>query len=289
MGLFNFLKKKKGKELDNLLNEMTKVIFPNGQQDIDDGTNELLHILQNKVDKNTAKTILMRCSSICYTTGMRNEFNRERLKAHLAGYALQYFNENQLDRFYYYLLFKHIDIANDFYDKMFETLFSKKPYIMPQYGCIVSNKGIYVENKDNKEGLLAGHTYLWLRFVLKTNTQLHKHILALINDDKLFSNDDKKNFISSMFLGQSLDFFNDSNAVNEIFIRIRAYRNLIDRLMNELLSFYNEHGDNDVRYFLSRANQDFLPTSKITEIENLTIFDIDKIFVRDMASGKKLK
>jgi hypothetical protein len=107
MGLFNFFKKNKSTnntEFNELLGKMTKTIFPNGQKDIDERTNALLHILNNKVDIRTVKTILMRSSSICYTANLRGAFDIERLRQHLAGYCLQYFDEKSLQEFYILLV-----------------------------------------------------------------------------------------------------------------------------------------------------------------------------------------
>lgn len=107
MGLFNFLKKNKStknSELNELMSKVLKDIFPNGQKDINDRTNKLLQILNNKVDFQTAKTILIRSSSICYTTNQSNAFDIERLKQHLAGYCLQYFDDRSLQNFYILLV-----------------------------------------------------------------------------------------------------------------------------------------------------------------------------------------
>ena len=89
------------------MQRMRDEIFPNGEKDIEDGTNELLRILDNKIDEDTAKNILLKCSSICYTTSLRDEFSFERLIAHLEPYALDYFDNEALNEFYAYLLSKN--------------------------------------------------------------------------------------------------------------------------------------------------------------------------------------
>jgi hypothetical protein len=122
--------KKKKDKLQALLGEMNKAIFPNGQADIDAGTNELLNILNYKIDRETAQTIFMRSASICYTTtNMFNNgegFTKERLKQHLAPYALQHFNSKTLSDFYKYLLSKN-EKAKEFHDLLeFSRDFSQK-------------------------------------------------------------------------------------------------------------------------------------------------------------------
>jgi len=92
-------------ELNSLLEKMHKEIFPNGKQDIDEGTKELLCILNYSIDKKTAQNIFVKSSSICYTTSMDDSFSKERLKRHLAPYALNYFNDNAINKFYDYLLY----------------------------------------------------------------------------------------------------------------------------------------------------------------------------------------
>ena len=108
MGLFNFFKQNqsnKKNEINDLIDKINKTIFPNGKKDIDERTNSLLRILNNKIDGKTARTILIRSSSICYTSSQEGgNFDIERLRRHLAGYCLQYFDEKSLQDFYILLV-----------------------------------------------------------------------------------------------------------------------------------------------------------------------------------------
>ncbi len=106
MGLFNFFKRKKSAnnaELDAFLYDALKEIFPNGQKDIDERTNKLLRILNYKVDTNTAKTILMKASSICHSYNMRGAFEIEDLRNHLVEFQ-HFFDEKSLQDFYILLV-----------------------------------------------------------------------------------------------------------------------------------------------------------------------------------------
>ncbi|MDR2408963.1 MAG: hypothetical protein LBE13_12740 [Bacteroidales bacterium] len=94
-------------EMQNLLEKMQKDIFPNGKQDIAEGTETLRRILNYSIDEKTAQDIFIKSSSICYTSGMNGEFDKERLKQHLAPYALMYFDNQTLISFYEYLLSKN--------------------------------------------------------------------------------------------------------------------------------------------------------------------------------------
>ena len=106
-------------ELTNSLKKMNKEIFPNGQLDIDKGTKKLLQILNDNIDKNTAQNIFVKSSSICYITSMKGTFSKERLKQHLAPYALDYFNDDTLSEFYDFIISKNetaslIEIKREF-------------------------------------------------------------------------------------------------------------------------------------------------------------------------------
>jgi len=100
-------KKQSKSELQDLFAKMHKEIFPNGEKDINEGTNELLRILNYSIDKKTAEDIFVKSSSICYTTSMNNGFSKERLEQHLSPYALYYFSGTSLSNFYDYLLSKN--------------------------------------------------------------------------------------------------------------------------------------------------------------------------------------
>jgi len=111
-------------ELQELLAKMQKEIFPNGEIDIKEGTNELLRILNNSIDVNTAENILFESSFICYTTSLNGQFSKERLRQHLAPYALHYFSDNALSKFYDYLLSKNQRAALSDAAKMFAQQFN---------------------------------------------------------------------------------------------------------------------------------------------------------------------
>ncbi len=100
MGLFSFLKPKKN-NLDELLHNLSNSMFPKGEKDITAGAEELLNILNNKIDKNEAILIFKKSTVI---SRVSEEFDKERLKRHLEGYCLPYFDEMQLDQFYRYLI-----------------------------------------------------------------------------------------------------------------------------------------------------------------------------------------
>jgi hypothetical protein len=111
----------------------------------------------------------------------------------------------------------------------------------------------------------------------------------LTNDDDTYSNDEKIDFISRVVKNKSIEqLFSDPNAVNQVFIRANAYSYIIERLTDELLAFYSEHED-EVTDYVARATKDYLPTSKITQVSNLTLSDINRISLRDLLSGNELK
>lgn len=99
MGLFDFLKPKKN-EFKDTLSQLVNSYFPKGEKDINAGTEELLYILNNSIDKSEAKVIFIQSFAMCQ---LSEKFDKEDLKAHLKGYCIQHFNEAQIGKFYGYL------------------------------------------------------------------------------------------------------------------------------------------------------------------------------------------
>ena len=100
MGLFDFLKPKQN-NLQDATSALLKSFFPKGQEDINAGTNMLLLILNNKIGREEAQSILIKAVSI---SRISTSFDEARLRAHLAGYCLHLFNDAQVKSFYNYLL-----------------------------------------------------------------------------------------------------------------------------------------------------------------------------------------
>ena len=100
MGFFDFLKPPPN-PLGEIFEKMSNSIFPKGEKDIDAGTKELLHILNNKIDYDTAKSIFLKSVVI---SRISESFDKERLRAHLAGYCLNHFNDAQVASYYNYLV-----------------------------------------------------------------------------------------------------------------------------------------------------------------------------------------
>jgi len=99
MGLFDFLKPKKN-ELNDMMAQMSASFFPKGEKDMNAVTDAVLHILNNKISRDEAKNIALKSVAI---SRISKEFSKERLKAHLAGYCLQHFNDKQVETFHGYL------------------------------------------------------------------------------------------------------------------------------------------------------------------------------------------
>jgi hypothetical protein len=100
MGFFDFLKPKQNNQMNDTFARMEATWFPKGEKDIKYAVNELLFILNNKIDSSEAETIILKSIAI---SNISQEFNKDRLKLHLAGYCLNHFNDSQLEAFYNYL------------------------------------------------------------------------------------------------------------------------------------------------------------------------------------------
>jgi hypothetical protein len=99
MGFLDFFKPKH-KELNISLQQMINAFFPHGEKDVETGTQELLHILNDTIDEKEARIIFIRSFSLCCIS---KKFDKARLKSHLKGYCIQHFNENQIEKFHGYL------------------------------------------------------------------------------------------------------------------------------------------------------------------------------------------
>ena len=101
MGLFDFLKPKKS-ELHDALAQMNASFFPKGKKDMDAVTDELLRILNNKISRDEAQGIALKSVAI---SRIAQKFDENRVRAHLAGYCLNHFDDKQLKQFQGYLAF----------------------------------------------------------------------------------------------------------------------------------------------------------------------------------------
>ena len=101
MGLFDFLKPKPNK-LNEMFAQMDAKIFPKGEKDKRAVVDALLHILNNKISRAEAETIAVKSIMI---SRISQEFSKERLRQHLAGYCLDHFTDKQVETFHGYLSF----------------------------------------------------------------------------------------------------------------------------------------------------------------------------------------
>ena len=87
--------------MEEMMAQMSQALFPNGDQDIQAGANELLYIVKNDIDAEGATRVFMKSAFISrFFAG----FNVAKLQEHLvSNLATQYFNEHQLHNYYRYL------------------------------------------------------------------------------------------------------------------------------------------------------------------------------------------
>jgi hypothetical protein len=123
MGIFNFSKAKKHTESDNndpFIDELYLKIFPNGEKDLAELTNNLLKIINNSMSWEEAKHLSLAAAITAYSDGgFSSRFCLERLHQHIAGKdCLKYFTEQTLQEFYALLRKYHkpkeIDLRNVF-------------------------------------------------------------------------------------------------------------------------------------------------------------------------------
>jgi hypothetical protein len=185
------------------VDKVIKDIFPNGEKEIKGRTNALLRILDNKVDEPTARRILMQSSAICYLSDAEDPFDKERLRKHLAGYCLQYFNEKSLQEFYILLV---DTVRKPKESEGLTEMFSQHNRSNPQ--ATVTNEiqgavgeyGLEVSNPVPVNGIAANNVYLgrlrtpdgmpiqWSR----VGSTRHKDINKPIDNYDIFNSKGKK-------------------------------------------------------------------------------------------------
>lgn len=99
MGIFDFLKPKKN-DLDDNLSQLINKFFPKGKKDINAGTQELMRILGTSIPEEEARNIFIKSVAI---SRISENFDEQRLKDHLSGYCIQYFNQEKIKQFHSYL------------------------------------------------------------------------------------------------------------------------------------------------------------------------------------------
>lgn len=104
MGLFG----KSPEKTENPINELIKRIFPNGKPDIDEGTDELLRILNNSISREIARNIFVK--SFARST-MDSNFDINELRIHLDGYCNGVFSAVEMQQLLDYLTARKIGMV----------------------------------------------------------------------------------------------------------------------------------------------------------------------------------
>jgi hypothetical protein len=99
MKFLDFFKKREREKTD-IFSELSNRIFPKGKKDINAGTQELLDILNHEIEEETARMIFLKSTAL---SRLAKNFDIERLRIHLSGYCIQYFDEQRLNRYFDYL------------------------------------------------------------------------------------------------------------------------------------------------------------------------------------------
>jgi hypothetical protein len=185
-----------------------KEMFPNEDYDLEVGIEEVLRILNNKVDRQMATSILVGSTSICHSTSKYNEFSRERLEMHLALDHLKYFDDKALKEFYAFLLDAHNKATMplysqwqkmDIFDKSQACSTDEIPNAVGEFGlcssnpvpvyCIHSND-IYLSRLRTLDG---GRIY-WNRY----GSMGDEHIKNQIDKYEIFNASEE--FITHIFI-----------------------------------------------------------------------------------------
>jgi hypothetical protein len=188
------------------------------------------------------------------------------------------------------------DTTGEYYNKIFDDLMQSSGFFYPRKSndtdeieFLVIPPDVKYAKNDSQTGQIGMYVFLWLRNISSQNNNLHNHFLSLYFDNKQMSIEEHLNYIQSIIKNDSLtQIIRDTKIMQAISIRLRAYFTIIEKLTETLLTFYVEH-ENDCVRILLQINKEYSPTKQIKNTDTLTIQDIERIFIRDMLSGKELK
>lgn len=99
MDLSNFFDKN-DENIDAKLDQVSNYLLPAGDKDKEAGVQEVLHLVNHQTDQELAEVIFLKSLFLSRFAG---NFGKDGLKAHLSGYCLEYFNDNQIGNFHKYL------------------------------------------------------------------------------------------------------------------------------------------------------------------------------------------
>ncbi len=187
--------------------------------------------------------------------------------------------------------------SEDFYNTIFNALLETGNFCYPKYSknqegmlfAILGDGRAWVD-KNNRSSEVAMFVFYWLKYVYLKNKLVYSQILNMVYDNKQVSIQGKINYMQNTIRSEDLkDLLSAPQTIDAIYKRVRVSIIMINRLTNRLLSFWIKY-DNDkigLDSYISKVNKDYTSTDRITK-NNLTINEIERIFLRDMLSGKLL-
>jgi len=184
------------------------------------------------------------------------------------------------------------DTKSKEYDDIFYKLINSSVFFYPKKSTDVKDIDFFASlndkfaNENNPKGIIAIHVFEWLQLTNKKNSSLYSQILSLFIEEEKMSIEEHLNYIQSITINDSLpQIIRDTKILKAISERLKAYCKIIDRFSSLLMCFFAEH-EKEIKQCISRFDNDYLPTEKIININNLTVKDIENIFLRDMLSDK---
>jgi hypothetical protein len=187
------------------------------------------------------------------------------------------------------------DTTSPEYDKIFHSLINSSFFFYPKKSANANEIEFFVTpdekfaDENSQRGQVAICVFEWLQLTYSKNSNLYSQILSLFVEEEKMSIEEHLNYIQSIIKNDSLtQIIRDTKVLKAISERLRAYNKIIDRFSNSLMHLFAEHENEIIEQCISGINDFYLPTEKITTINNLTANDIESIFVRDVLGGKNL-
>lgn len=290
MGLFDFFKNDKNNELKNVVSQLHSQFFPNGDQDIEKGALEIKQRIKADITFSVAKDMFAKSFSLAMIS---KDFSPARLQQHLLGYTNLHFSNEEILKLYDYLMErsgrKSTSVTEKDFHKIFADYLDNAMFVYTGVPStytphFISNAGKITGNQEISTSSISMSFFVWLRFVNRSNKMLHRKILSMAGLQGYVSFEEMRKTISAAIKNSDVEtYFNDKDALIEIYRKVMAYNTLIDRETKVGLSVLRS-SEIEKKNLLDQINRNYSPTANLRGFSQFKIEDLDQLFVRFLLS-----
>lgn len=290
MGLFDFFKNHKNNELKNVVSQLHSQFFPNGDQDIEKGALEIKQRIKADISFSVAKDLFAKSFSLAMIS---KDFSPARLQQHLSGYPNLYFSNVEILKLYDYLMErsgrKSTSVIKKDFHEIFAVYLDNAMFVytgVPSTDTphFISIAGKITGNQEISTSSISMSFFVWLRFVNRSNKMLHRKILSMAGLQGYVSFEEMRKTISAAIKNSDVEtYFNDKDALIEIYRKVMAYNALIHRETRVGLSVLRL-SEIEKKNLLDQINRNYSPTANLRGFSQFMIEDLDQLFVRFLLS-----